>query len=76
MDGRRVLTVSPHHHGGRGAENRGVGHHVPHRTRVVPRVRGFDFGYVQVARPLGDEAAGVLLQEAPLPVEKPPIFDL
>lgn len=71
-----MLTVAPHHHRGRRAEYRGVGHHVSHYTRVIPRVWGFNFGYVQVARPLGDETAGVLLEEVALAVENPGIFDL
>lgn len=73
---RRTLTVTPHHHRGRRAEHRGVGHHVSHRARVVAGVQGLHLGDVQVARLLGDEATGVLLQEATLPVENPGIFDL
>lgn len=72
---RRTLTVAPHHHRRRRAEDRGVGHHVPDRARVVPHVGRLHFGDVQVACPLGDETSGVLLQKAPLTVENPRIFD-
>lgn len=72
---RRALTVPPHQHRRGRAENRGVGHHVSDCTCVVPNVWRLHFGYVQVACPLGDKTAGVLLQKAPLSVEYPRIFD-
>lgn len=72
---RCTPTVPPHHHRRRRAENRGVGHHVPDRTRVVPHVGRLHFGDVQVACALGDKTSGVLLQKAPLTVENPRIFD-
>lgn len=72
---RRALTIPPHHHRRGGAENRGVGHHVSDYTRVVPHVWRLHFGDVQVACPLRDKTASVLLQKAPLSVENPRIFD-
>lgn len=71
-----MLTVPAQLHGGGRAVNGGVGHHVPHHTRVVPHIGGLHFGDVQVACPLGDEATGILQQETWASVENPRVFDL
>lgn len=65
------LTVPAHHHRRGRAEHGGVGHHVSHCAGVVAGVRGLHLGDVEVARLLGDEAPGVLPQEASLPVYHP-----
>lgn len=70
-----MLTIPPHHHRRWRAEHCGVGHHVSHHTRVVSSVWRFNFGYVQVACLLRDKTTGILLQEAPLSIENPWIFD-
>ena len=71
-----MLTIQAQHDGGWRAVHSGVGHHVPHHTRVVPHVGGLHLGYVQVTCMLGDETTSVLLQEAGPSVENPRIFDL
>lgn len=71
-----MLTVPPYHHWGWRAEHCWVGHHVSHCACVVPRIRCFNFGYVQISRLLRNETTSILLQEAALSIENPWIFDL